>query len=46
VVIVAWPEFGITSLAVLLGITLVLRGVIECASGFVLRSAGKRLSTV
>ena len=44
VLIVAWPKFGITSLAVLLGIALVLRGTIECASAFALRSAHKALA--
>lgn len=44
VLIVAWPKFGITSLAVLLGIALVLRGTIECASAFDLRSAHKALA--
>jgi uncharacterized membrane protein HdeD (DUF308 family) len=41
VVIVAWPKFGVTSLAVLVGIALVLRGVLEGACAFALRSAGK-----
>lgn len=41
--IVAWPKFGLTSLAVLLGIALVLRGALECASAFALRSAKKAL---
>ena len=44
VVIVAWPEFGVTSLAVLVGIGLVLRGLIEAASAFALRSADRALS--
>ncbi len=44
VVIVAWPEFGVTSLAVLLGIVLIVRGLLELASAFVLRSAGKTLA--
>lgn len=44
VVIVAWPKFGISSLAVLLGIALVLRGTIECVSAFALRSADKALA--
>jgi uncharacterized membrane protein HdeD (DUF308 family) len=39
VVLVAWPQFGVTSLAVLLGIVLILRGVVEAACAFVLRSA-------
>jgi uncharacterized membrane protein HdeD (DUF308 family) len=44
VLIVAWPKFGVTSLAVLRGIALVLRGTIECASAFALRSAHKALA--
>jgi uncharacterized membrane protein HdeD (DUF308 family) len=45
VVIVAWPQFGVTSLAVLLGISLVVRGVLEGASAFALRSVNKSLAT-
>jgi uncharacterized membrane protein HdeD (DUF308 family) len=41
VIIFAWPSFGVTSLAVLLGISLVLRGTLEAASAFALRSADK-----
>jgi uncharacterized membrane protein HdeD (DUF308 family) len=41
VVIVAWPKFGVTTFAVLVGIALVLRGALEGASAFALRSAGK-----
>jgi uncharacterized membrane protein HdeD (DUF308 family) len=41
VVIVAWPSFGVSSLAVLLGIVLVVRGLIECVGAFALRSAHK-----
>ncbi len=44
VVIVAWPQFGLTSLAVILGIALILRGILECASAFALRSADKALT--
>ena len=44
VVIVAWPQFGLTSLAVILGIALVLRGILECASAFALRSAHRALA--
>ncbi len=44
VVIVAWPQFGVTSLAVLLGIYLVARGVLECAVAFALRAANKSLA--
>lgn len=39
VVLVAWPQFGVNSLAILLGIALLLRGLLEVAGAFVLRSA-------
>ena len=45
VLIVAWPQFGVTSLAVLVGITLVLRGALESASAFALRSVNESLAT-
>ncbi len=44
VIIVAWPKFGVTSLAVLLGISLIVRGTLECLSAFALRSANRELS--
>jgi uncharacterized membrane protein HdeD (DUF308 family) len=44
VIIVAWPDFGVSSLAVLLGIALLVRGAIEVASALVLRSADRVLS--
>jgi uncharacterized membrane protein HdeD (DUF308 family) len=44
VIVVAWPHFGITSFAVLLGIALVVRGLIEVVSAFALRSADRALS--
>jgi uncharacterized membrane protein HdeD (DUF308 family) len=44
VIIVAWPKFGVTSLAVLVGIALVLRGMLETVSALVLRSTNKALS--
>jgi uncharacterized membrane protein HdeD (DUF308 family) len=40
IVLVAWPQFGVNSLAVLLGIALLVRGVIEVAGALALRSAG------
>jgi uncharacterized membrane protein HdeD (DUF308 family) len=43
VVIVAWPQFGVTSLAVLMGIALILRGALESVSAFALRSVEKEL---
>jgi uncharacterized membrane protein HdeD (DUF308 family) len=44
VVIVAWPKFGVTSLAVLVGIALIVRGVLEAVAAFALRSANKSLT--
>jgi uncharacterized membrane protein HdeD (DUF308 family) len=43
VVIVAWPKFGVTSLAVLLGIYLIVRGLLEGVSALALRAANKSL---
>jgi uncharacterized membrane protein HdeD (DUF308 family) len=43
VVIVAWPHFGLSSFAVLVGICLVMRGIGEGASSFSLRSIDKEL---
>jgi uncharacterized membrane protein HdeD (DUF308 family) len=45
VIIVAWPRFGVSSLAVLLGISLVVRGVLEGLSALALRSANNALSS-
>ena len=42
IVIVAWPQFGVTSLAVLAGIALLVRGVIECLAALALRSVGRQ----
>jgi uncharacterized membrane protein HdeD (DUF308 family) len=44
VLLVAWPKFGVTSLAVLLGIALLVRGVLEVVSSLVLRSANNTLA--
>lgn len=44
VLIVAWPQFGVTSLAVIAGIALILRGAVESISAFALRSVEKGLS--
>ncbi|HWG09527.1 MAG TPA: DUF308 domain-containing protein [Solirubrobacteraceae bacterium] len=44
VVIVAWPHFGVTSLAVVAGIALLLRGALECASAFSLRTVNEGLA--
>jgi uncharacterized membrane protein HdeD (DUF308 family) len=43
VLIVAWPHFGVTSLAVVVGISLVLRGALESVSALALRSVDKAL---
>ena len=45
VILVAWPSFGVTSLAVLLGIALLVRGVLEAVASFALRSAKNAVST-
>ncbi len=45
VVIVAWPKFGVSSFAVLLGIALVIRGVLEGLTALALRSANKALAS-
>lgn len=41
IVLVAWPQFGVNSLAILLGIALLIRGLIEIVGAFALRSVGK-----
>lgn len=43
VVIVAWPQFGVATLAVVIAIVLLARGVVMCALAFALRSAGHEL---
>jgi uncharacterized membrane protein HdeD (DUF308 family) len=43
VLIVAWPHFGITSLAVVVGIALVLRGALASAAALALRSVDNAL---
>jgi uncharacterized membrane protein HdeD (DUF308 family) len=43
ILIVAWPQFGVATLAVVLSIVLLARGVVMCALAFVLRSAGHEL---
>ena len=44
IVIVAWPKFGITTLAILLGIVLIVRGLGLVLIAFVLRAAGRELA--
>lgn len=39
IVLVAWPQFGVNSLAILLGIVLLARGLLECVGAFLLRRA-------
>ncbi|HEX3692588.1 MAG TPA: HdeD family acid-resistance protein [Solirubrobacteraceae bacterium] len=43
VLIVAWPQFGVATLAVVLAIVLLARGVVMCALAFALRSATHEL---
>ena len=45
IVIVSWPQFGITTLAIVLGIVLVVRGLALVALAFVLRGFGRDLSS-
>jgi uncharacterized membrane protein HdeD (DUF308 family) len=44
VMIVAWPQFGITSLAIVLGIVLIVRGVALVVIAFAARAIGRELS--
>lgn len=44
ILIVAWPQFGVATLAVVLGIVLLVRGVVVCMLAFALRSAAHELS--
>jgi uncharacterized membrane protein HdeD (DUF308 family) len=44
VVVVAWPHFGVSSLAVLVGIGLVLRGALESVSALALRALHRGFS--
>lgn len=45
IVIVSWPSFGITTLAIVLGIVLIVRGLALVAIAFVLRAAGRELAS-
>jgi uncharacterized membrane protein HdeD (DUF308 family) len=38
ILIVAWPQFGVATLAVVLSIVLLVRGMVMCALAFVLRA--------
>jgi uncharacterized membrane protein HdeD (DUF308 family) len=44
IVIVAWPKFGITTLAIVLGIVLIVRGLGLVLIAFALRAAGRELA--
>lgn len=43
ILIVAWPQFGVATLAVVLSIVLLVRGVVMCALAFALRSAAHEI---
>ncbi len=43
ILIVSWPQFGITTLAIVLGIVLIVRGLALVALAFVLRAAAREL---
>ena len=44
IVIVAWPKFGITTLAIVLGIVLIVRGLGLVLIAFALHAAGRELA--
>jgi uncharacterized membrane protein HdeD (DUF308 family) len=43
ILIVSWPQFGITTLAIVLGIVLIVRGLALVLIAFVLRAAAREL---
>lgn len=43
ILVVGWPQFGITTLAIVLGIVLIVRGLALVAISFVLRALGSEL---
>lgn len=45
IVIVSWPSFGITTLAIVLGIVLIVRGLALVVIAFALRAAGRELAS-
>ena len=45
ILIVSWPEFGITTLAVVFGIVLIVRGLALVVIAFVLRAAARELGS-
>jgi uncharacterized membrane protein HdeD (DUF308 family) len=44
VLILAWPELSLTTLAVLVGIAFVIRGVLSVATGWQIRRAARLAS--
>jgi uncharacterized membrane protein HdeD (DUF308 family) len=44
IVIVASPNIGVATLALLIGIAFIVRGIMLCAAGWALRSAGRAVS--
>ncbi len=44
VVILSWPELGLATLAVIIGITLIIRGMLLIAAGLGLRRVGRELA--
>jgi uncharacterized membrane protein HdeD (DUF308 family) len=44
IVIVSWPSFGITTLAIVFGIVLIVRGLVLVAIAFALRAVGRELA--
>jgi uncharacterized membrane protein HdeD (DUF308 family) len=45
IVIVSWPQFGITTLAIVLGIVLIVRGLALVAIAFALRALGHQMAS-
>jgi uncharacterized membrane protein HdeD (DUF308 family) len=45
IVIVSWPSFGITTLAIVLGIVLIVRGLALVVIALALRAAGRELAS-
>ncbi len=43
VLIVAWPQFGVTTLAIVIGIVLLARGIVMCVVAFLVRAAAREL---
>jgi uncharacterized membrane protein HdeD (DUF308 family) len=41
IVILVWPELGLATLAVIIGIVLILRGILFIGTGWMLRSVGR-----